>query len=155
MKIDNDSPQVRFPPPLISLSFAIIGYVLHQVYPIPFGDLASLWLLGSLLIGIGLVIIIISAGMFRRNKTNIEPWKTTTTIISTGIYAFSRNPIYLSFLIIGLGLALLCNTVWIILMQIPFLMVMNHYVISREERYLSVKFGDDYQSYMRKVRRWL
>lgn len=155
MNIEQDSPQVRLPPPLIALTFALLGFLLHQIYPVSIGNLASLWLFGSFLVGLGLVLIIYCAGVFRRRQTNIEPWKQTTAIISTGIYGLSRNPIYLSFFIIGIGLAFFFNTFWIILMQIPFLVVMNHYVIAREEAYLSGKFGQEYSDYKRKVRRWI
>ena len=90
-------------------------------------------------------------------KTTINPhnFKHTTQLVSTGIFRFSRNPMYLSLL-----LMLIAWTVWLgnslaWLGVIVFILVMNHCQIAREEAYLESKFGDEYRHYKQKVRRWL
>ncbi|MCJ8304221.1 isoprenylcysteine carboxylmethyltransferase family protein, partial [Shewanella sp.] len=91
----------------------------------------------------------------KRVKTNIEPWKPTTKIISTGIYAYSRNPIYLAFCTIPLGLGLFFSHIWLMLSVIPACISVYYLAIRPEEAYLTEKFGDEYLAYRSRVRRWL
>jgi protein-S-isoprenylcysteine O-methyltransferase Ste14 len=93
-------------------------------------------------------------GLSKAN-TAIDVRDTTTTIVSKGIYAFSRNPIYLSMTILYIGVSFLFNSLSVLLMLIPILIVMHFGVILREEKYLENKFGDDYLSYKKRVRRWI
>jgi protein-S-isoprenylcysteine O-methyltransferase Ste14 len=72
-----------------------------------------------------------------------------------GLYRFSRNPIYLGFAITYAGLAIAMDSVLVLLLLVPCLIVVDRFVIQREERYLSAKFGADYDAYRARVRRWL
>jgi protein-S-isoprenylcysteine O-methyltransferase Ste14 len=153
MKIDQDSPQVKIPPPLISLFFILSGYGLGQLNPLPLPLILKP--AGYFFLVLGLFIIARSASLFKRSRTKLEPWKTTSAIVTTGVYRFSRNPIYLSFVFIGVGVAFLTSKAWILIMQVPFIIVMSYYVIRKEENYLSEKFGLTYTSYADRVRRWL
>ena len=155
MQIDKDSAQVRIPPPLMALFFVLVGAAMQWVYPIRFLPEPFRWILGGLLIGIGIGTILYCAWKFKKTGTNIEPWKKTSKLISSGIYRFTRNPIYLSFLVIGTGIGFAANNAWILLMMIPLVLVLTHFVIAKEERYLETSFGEEYLSYKRKVRRWL
>ena len=76
------------------------------------------------------------------------------SIITNGPYRFSRNPIYLSFTLLQLGLGMWANSAWLVGMLIPTLVLMSYGVIAREERYMARKFGDEYLQYKRAVRRW-
>lgn len=155
MQIEQDSAQVRFPPPLILLLCVLLGAGLNWLYPAPFVPEIFRWVVGGLLIFVGIAVILYCAGMFKKKGTNIEPWKKTSQIITSGVYRFSRNPIYLSFVLIGIGVAFAVNSVWIIAMMIPLIFIISRYVIAKEERYLEAKFGEEYRSYKMKVRRWL
>ena len=96
-----------------------------------------------------------SSMRFSRAKTDIRPHKPTSTILTDGIFGRTRNPIYLSFLVLQLAVALILNNYWIII-AIPLTMAgLDLYVIRREERYLSQKFGLEYADYKSEVRRWL
>jgi protein-S-isoprenylcysteine O-methyltransferase Ste14 len=91
---------------------------------------------------------------FRRSGTHVEPWKPTTALVTEGIYAFVRNPMYLG---LGLGIltiALALASDWMILMLVPFALVMHFGVVLREERYLEARFGDDYRRYRERVPRY-
>ena len=92
---------------------------------------------------------------FIKAKTHIEPWQPASQLITTGLYRYSRNPIYLTFFIFTLCLGLILSKLWIMLMAIPALWVMNTYVIAKEEAYLEATFLDKYTKYKREVRRWL
>lgn len=151
--MDPDSPQVRIPPPLIALVFVLIGYGLHALFPLKIS--IDLKFYGYILIATGLLMITSSAVLFRKSRTKLEPWKTTSAIVTTGVYRFTRNPIYLSFVFIASGISLLVGTFWILIMQIPSMLVITFYVIRKEEIYLREKFGLLYTSYADRVRRWL
>lgn len=155
MQIEQDSAQVRFPPPLILLSCVLLGAALNWFYPAPFVPELLRWVVGGFLIFFGIAVILYCAGMFKKKGTNIEPWKKTSQIITSGVYRFSRNPIYLSFVIIGIGIGFAVNSIWIILMMIPLVLIISRFVIAKEERYLEAKFGKLYLSYKHKIRRWI
>ena len=79
----------------------------------------------------------------------------TTQLVSTGIFRFSRNPMYLSLLLMLIAWALWLGNSLAWLGVIVFILVMNRFQIAREEAYLESKFGDEYRRYKQKVRRWL
>ena len=155
MEVERDSPQVCFPPPLLALSCVFVGASLQWVYPIRFAPDSLRWVLSGLLIGVGLGTILYCAWKFKKAGTSIEPWKKTSKIITSGIYRFTRNPIYLSFSVIGTGISFAANSAWILLMMFPLVLLLTRFVIAKEERYLEASFGEEYLSYKRKVRRWL
>jgi protein-S-isoprenylcysteine O-methyltransferase Ste14 len=87
--------------------------------------------------------------------TNIDPTLPTTAVVASGPFHFSRNPLYVALTLVYLGLTLLANTQWGLVMLVPLLFVMHRGVVLREERYLEQKFGETYRAYRRKVRRYL
>ncbi len=74
---------------------------------------------------------------------------------ASGPYRFTRNPIYLGMTIIFTGIAIAADSIWVLALLVPVLVIMNIGVIMREERYLEGKFGEDYRQYKASVRRWL
>jgi protein-S-isoprenylcysteine O-methyltransferase Ste14 len=76
-------------------------------------------------------------------------------VIQSGIYRYSRNPIYLSFCIATIGAALLIDSWWGLIAVAPLVYLLQLLVIRKEESYLQTKFGDPYRDYLRRVRRWL
>ena len=100
-------------------------------------------------------MVIHSAKLFSKAQTDIKPWKPTTKIIQEGMYKFSRNPIYLGFLFLGFGFALLLNNGWLFFTQIGLGIWLDRYVIQQEEEYLEGKFGEDYIHFKKGVRRWI
>ncbi len=153
-----DTPGVIAPPPLIFLSGIILGEIIQWFFPLYIFSpeyLLFARIFGGLLIIFGLGIILNAKIKMSKAKTNIEPWKPTTAIISDGIYSISRNPIYVAMLLIYLGLTLIFNSVWFFPFLILVLIAMQFGVILREERYLEKKFGAEYLEYKKKVRRWI
>ncbi len=164
-----DLPGVIAPPPLIYLGILFVGWALTRIGGWPeavdagFGWLAAGFNLETgvkrgaalgLIIG-GLLLDGMAAGLFRRRGTAVEPWKPSTVLINEGPYRFSRNPIYLGFAITYVGLSIAMDSWVTLLLLLPCLVIVDRYVIQREERYLAAKFGDAYEAYRRKVRRWL
>jgi len=101
-----------------------------------------------------LSLAIITLFEFFRNKTHIEPWKPTSSIISTGVFRYSRNPIYLAFCLALLAGGLLLDSWWGIVAIAPLAWLLQVLVIRKEEVYLEAKFGECYLDYKRRVRRW-
>ncbi len=92
--------------------------------------------------------------MFRAGE-DPDAYKPTTAIVANGPYAFSRNPIYVSFNAVYVGIALVMNTLWP-MMFLPVGVALLHYrVIAREESYLERVIGDEYRQYKARVRRWV
>ena len=147
--------EVLLPPPLFPVVAILLGVVLGSQWPLIIPEGALIYWLGRALALAGLVVIIHVGMRFSRAKTDIRPHKPTSTILTDGIFGRTRNPIYLSFLVLQLAVALILNNYWIII-AIPLTMAgLDLYVIRREERYLSQKFGLEYADYKSEVRRWL
>jgi len=151
----SDNPGViAFPPAIYGVTLAI-GLVISFMFPVNF-----LPRLISLPIA---TIAMISAGWFstsafrvmNRAQTAIDPAKPATAIVSDGVFKLSRNPLYLSLTLLYLGISLLFNALWALLLLLPLLVVVQIGVIQREEVYLERKFGDEYLRYKTQVRRWL
>lgn len=155
MKIDQDSAKVNFPPPLMLLLSVFAGWGMDYLYPTRLLEPPLNKIVGSILIALGVGMILYSSRLFKKFQTEIKPWKTTLRIITAGIYSFSRNPIYLAFVLIGLGFALVINSWWSLSFLVPFVLFLNNWVIRKEEVYLESKFGEEYLSYKAKVRRWI
>jgi len=150
-----DTAGVVAPPPLIYLAGLIIGLVLDAL--LPQGELpwAVRWILGGALALGGVALLLSFNTAFVRRGTAVEPWKPTTAIVTTGPYRFTRNPAYLGMALLYIGLTLLADAPWALLV-LPFVIaVIDRMVIAREERYLERKFGAEYMDYKRTVRRWV
>jgi protein-S-isoprenylcysteine O-methyltransferase Ste14 len=104
------------------------------------------------------IVVIVGAGVgFRRARTTVNPTAPgrTTHLVHTGIYRFSRNPMYLGMLLILLGWAVVLSNLLSIGLSAAFVLYMNRFQIPAEERMLSSLFRQDYDDYLRRVRRWI
>ena len=144
------------PPPLLLLAFVVAGFGLDAWLPAPISlDFLQQSWLGGCFIGAGLVIFALSSTEFIKAGTPLPPYKPTTTIVNVGPYRFSRNPIYLSMVLFQAGLGLSFGGLWVLTLLVPFLLIIDYYVIRREERYLEARFSKEYLPYKASVRRWL
>jgi protein-S-isoprenylcysteine O-methyltransferase Ste14 len=150
-----DKPGVVAPPPLVYLGAILVGALLERVWrwEIPTARWGSA--VGVLLIVVAGVLFAFAVLEFKRAGTPPEPYKPTTAIVTSGPYRVTRNPIYLSFALVQLGIAFWAGSGWILVLLLPVSVLMNYGVIAREERYLERKFGDEYFNYRRRVRRWM
>ena len=150
-----DTAQVLVLPPLVYGAAFIVGLLLHLVLPLHV-------LPPTLARGIGVVCVLVSLPLalatFRvlsRAHTPVDPLKPTTALVTEGPFRYSRNPIYVALTLLYVGVALLVNVWWILLLVVPVLLVIRYGVIAREEAYLTRKFGEAYRQYTAQVRRWL
>jgi protein-S-isoprenylcysteine O-methyltransferase Ste14 len=110
---------------------------------------------GLFLVVVWLLLGISAVVTFRRAGTTPNPTKPTTALAFGGPYRFTRNPMYLGLVLLVVGLALVMNSIWLVIMSVPVLLLLRQAVILREERYLEGKFGEDYLAYKKRVRRWI
>ena len=104
---------------------------------------------------LGTALCIAAVRTFHRAGTSPLLDRPTTTLVTSGPYRFSRNPIYIGYTLLYLGISFWANSLWPVVL-LPFVLwVMNRAVIAREEAYLQGRFGDAYSSYCQQVRRWL
>jgi protein-S-isoprenylcysteine O-methyltransferase Ste14 len=157
MKV-KDHAGVYVPPPLLFVLPLVTSALLHAERPwvILEGQQAALALGAFFTIATGVAIGVASVAGFKEAKTTILPaGRPTTAIVDKGPYAFTRNPMYLAMASAYLGLSLLLNSMWAVLLLPLILVVIDRLVIRREERYLTVKFGEPYREYCARVRRWI
>lgn len=145
------------PPPLIFLGFLLLGWFLQKGLDLPRMEIAMAPRLGLGfgLVAIGLALDAWASEAFRRRGTAVQPWKPSTTVVDHGPYGFTRNPIYLGFALVFVGVAVLSRSWTMLALLVPCLILVDRGVIAREERYLSAKFGAGYDAYRTRVRRWL
>ena len=155
MQMDEDSPKVRIPPPLVFLFSIFLGWGIQKVHPLPILSDSLRFSLFVLFLGSGMSLMAYCAIAFKRAKTNLLPWKTTNTIVTSGAYRFTRNPIYVAFVLIGLGIACVANNPWMAATLVLFVWIVQQTAILKEERYLEQKFGREYLDYKSRVRRWV
>jgi protein-S-isoprenylcysteine O-methyltransferase Ste14 len=154
-KQDNKDAAVKFPPPAIFASCIFLGAGFQYLRPVGLGISESIEIFGYLLVLFGITITILVATSFRRAGTAIEPWKPTTSIVTTGFYAWSRNSIYAGFCLINIVIGIASNSIWIFVSFIPAAFLLYHVAIAKEEAYLAEKFGEECLTYKNKVRRWV
>jgi len=147
--------ELKIPPLLLVVIFALLMWLLSGAVDSAPGAVAEMVALGI----VGLAFLVSLAGVveFRRRRTTTNPMKpeAVSQVVSSGIYRFSRNPMYLGFLLALVGWALwLSNPLaWLLLPM--FVLYMNRFQIVPEERVLTEIFGDEYRQYMVRVRRWI
>jgi protein-S-isoprenylcysteine O-methyltransferase Ste14 len=142
-------------PPLVYLGSLALGLLLHLAWPVRLVSGAVSTPLGLTAVLVAVALFLSAVRTFRTAGTPVPGNRPTTTIVRTGPYRFSRNPIYLSFSLLQLGVALWVNSLWLLVTLIPALALMSVVVIPREEHYLETRFPSDYLPYKASVRRWL
>ncbi len=103
----------------------------------------------------GFVLAVLAIRQFRRAGTEVQTHTPTAAIVDTGVFAFSRNPIYVGAHIGTVGVAIALNSLWILAMLVPFYVIIRYGVVAREEAYLERKFPNAYLAYKARIRRWL
>ena len=157
LKNSDDGPGVRFPPPLLYIASLAIGIALSAWHPLlRLLPPVLAWTLGGVVLAAGVVLgplwgirVLLTAG------TTVRPDRAATRLVTDGPYRFSRNPLYLALTLMYAGIALIANSIWALLLLVPLTAFMTWFVIGREEAHLLRAFGEEYQQYKMRVRRWL
>ncbi len=142
-------------PPVWALFTLGLQFALWRLLPGPMLIVAPWKSVGVALFGIGLLMIFYCAGLFRRRGTSIKPGEISEALIIHGPYRWSRNPIYMSMVLALVGAAVWFGNLTAFLPLVGFHWIISSQFIALEEQMLVERFGDDYQNYRAKVRRWL
>jgi len=156
MDNETDTAQVIIRPPLAWGLAVIAGLALNWLVPLPFlpADLPAGWL-GAMVIVLALALFAWAIVTITRAGSNVPTNRPTTTIVESGPYRFTRNPVYLGMFLGLIGLAIAFENLWLLMMLVAFALVIRYGVVPREEAYLERKFGNVYRGYRSRVRRWL
>ena len=111
--------------------------------------------IGGIVFVLALALFAWAIATMTRAGSNVPTNLPTTTIVETGPYRFTRNPIYLGMFLGLVGLAIAFDNLWLLAMLVPFTLAIRYGVVAREEAYLERKFGDAYRQYRARVRRWV
>jgi protein-S-isoprenylcysteine O-methyltransferase Ste14 len=150
-------PGVYIPPPLLYIIIFIAAVFIQKKIPIPDAlfQYPTLKIAGIFFIIISLFFSASSLRQFIQSKNTVILIKPATVLQTTGIYGISRNPMYAGVTIMYLGLTCFIGNWWNIILLPLILLIVQEYVIKHEEKYLASEFGQQYEEYKRKVRRWL
>ena len=154
-KVQADHANVRIAPPILTLLHIIAAFLLARFIRLPFALPRIIEYIGFALVVIGFLSGLGAVLAFRRARTTLDPYHPVSSIVTSGVYGFSRNPIYLGFLLMVIGIPLNSGTYWGLILAPIFILLCNKLVIEHEEAYLEKKFGATYTSYTSRVRRWL
>jgi len=152
------NPVMRVPVPWVFILVYLAGAGVQQFLPIviPSPDLA--WIIriaGFVFVGVGIAVAFSAVGIFRKTKTTTVPHETPSTLVISGPYRFTRNPMYVGLTLIYLGVAGTRNEIWPVIVLPLLLAYVNFLVIPVEETNLRGVFGVEYQKYSERVGRWL
>ena len=148
------NPGILRPPSLFATAI-LIGVLLDTAWPLPFISRARGRPIGAVLILSAVLLCAAAIRQLSAAGTPIPGNRPTTVVVRTGPYRVSRNPIYLAFSLLHLGLACWFDSWWLLATLVASFTLAAAVVVRREERYLEQRFGRTYLDYKASVRRWL
>ena len=152
-------PNVRIPPPLLFAMPLLTGFIVQHFVPTHIVKGAdperTIRLVGWAEVGIGLVLMYWGIGTFKRMQTPVFPIYPARLLVAEGPYKFTRNPMYLGFTVLYLGICFVANAVWPLVFLPEAIALTYLFAIRLEEAYLTREFGDAYREYCSRVRRWI
>lgn len=149
-----DRAQMPVLPPVIPGLGLALGFALQFVWPLGFLPHAGYWL-GGISFAVAMALALAAALRMKRAQTSVDARKSTTRIVTDGVFAHTRNPIYLAMVICVLAAACIANSLWLLLLAAPVGYALQRLAMEPEERYLEAKFGKEYLDYKARVRRWV
>ena len=148
-------PMVQGNPLRIFVYILVISYVVGE-FIIPIYPIIYLFnMVGLIGLIVSLIFFFLGFNLFKSYNENPKPTSDTNRIIKTGIFAYTRNPIYLALVLFQFSMFLVFENVMYILSSLGLFIWLNNYVIKAEEDYLKNKFGDEFDRYCGAVKRWL
>jgi protein-S-isoprenylcysteine O-methyltransferase Ste14 len=157
METKKDHPGIYLPPPTIYVGTFLAAFFMQKLIPFnkEFFYTVSSKLIGVVIILIGLGCTFPALVQFFKTKNSLVTIKPANSLQTAGIYSLSRNPMYVSLLLLYTGLSFIIGNWWNLILLPVLFFVVQEYVIKREEKYLDRRFGQKYFEYKTKVRRWI
>ncbi|MEW8406182.1 MAG: isoprenylcysteine carboxylmethyltransferase family protein [Candidatus Thiodiazotropha taylori] len=150
-----DHADVILPPPVIHIVSIGLGGVIGYYFPMSLPHWVMLQWVGAMLSVAAIAITLWGMREFHASRNPVAPIRPVNRLMVSGPYRFTRNPLYLSLILLQLGLALFFLNGWMAVLLLPVVIIVHVYVVAREEAYLLRRFGSDYQTYQERVRRWI
>ena len=152
-----DNAGIRFPPPFIYAGLAALAWILDRRWPLrpPESLTPLLDAVGALLLAGGLLLVSASLVLFVRARTSPIPHRPAAVFVATGTYRLSRNPMYLGMTLVLGGFGLLVERPGLVAAAFASALLVDRFVVRREEAYLERRFGQSYLDYKLRVRRWI
>ena len=155
MTTEHNGPKVKIKPPVIFFSSAIIGVIIHLFWKFGFSIPSHFRiLLGLIIISLSGIIQLNSLKIFKLNGRKPTPKFESNNLFITGPYRFTRNPMYVSLVLLQFGLGIILNKLWISTFSFIALTFVHFFAVLQEESYLENKFGESYINYKKTVRRY-
>jgi protein-S-isoprenylcysteine O-methyltransferase Ste14 len=157
MENDKDNPGVYIPPPLIYVAVFFAAILLQRILPIgnSFFYTTVSRIIGAVIIITSLFFSFPSIRQFFRTNNTLITIKPSNSLQISGIYSMSRNPMYVSLVLLYTGLSFILGNWWNLILLPLLVLIVQEYVIKREEKYLFRRYGQQYLDYKTKVRRWI
>lgn len=149
--------ELKIPPVVLVALFALAMWLLAPLVPSLLVPQSWRLVLAGTFAASGVAIALSGVLAFRRANTTVDPRvpEQSSSLVIRGIYRYSRNPMYVGFLLLLVALGFYLMSAAALALLPLFVLYMNQFQIAPEERYLLDKFGADYQAYTQQVRRWL
>lgn len=142
-------------PPFLLLISALVMTILHFIVPYQVAIFTPINYLGIFLIILGLTIAKKVGTTFSKIDTEIHTFKKPRQLVTSGLFQYSRNPIYLGFVIALIGLNIVLGSLTPFIVVLIFIFLTNFWYIPFEEKNMHKQFGQDYENYKKNVRRWI
>ena len=149
---------LHIPVPWVYTIAYLVGIAIQLVYPVSITSAVFLvitYSLSTLFLVVGVVLAVWAQWIFHKERTTTDPTRTSAKLVTWGPYKFSRNPMYLGLFLAFIGLDGLLTFIWSLLLLIFVFYYVNWIVIPVEEKKLQETFGDGYNQYHNRVRRWI
>ena len=145
----------KIPPPIVTFFFGLCIYLSQEHFPE--SNLEFLTMLSYILYFAGLTVLILAVRLFKKQNTTVNPIKieNASSLVTSGIFEYSRNPMYLGMALILLGLTLMFNVIGGTLFTLLFTIYITKFQIKPEEEVMEKLFGEDFLEYKQNVRMWL
>lgn len=150
-----DKAEIVALPPVIFAGFLLFGLLVNRFWPTPWLGAGAGSAAGYALIALAVALAGSAVWAMKRHQTTIDPRGATTALVSGGPFRFTRNPLYVSLALLNLAAACFADSLIMLALTVPLVIVLQQGVIRPEERYLERKFGEAYRQYQTRVRRWL
>lgn len=148
--------ELKIPPLPLALGFGVLMWAIDRWWPQSDRSLVRT-VIALATFGLAVAILVTAIVGFRKARTTVDPMhpEAASAIVTTGIYRYTRNPMYLGFLLALISWAVFLGNVFSALIALLFVAYMNRFQIAPEERALRARFGTSYERYLSSVRRWI
>lgn len=146
-----------FPPPVLFMLCFASASLLERLRPLrlPWPDHLAALLAGIVILVLAAFLGASAIYVMARAKTPIEPGHTPAKLVTWGPFRFTRNPLYVTLLLILIAVGFMMSSLWFAIGAVMLLVLLDRLIVAREEQVIRQHFGDQYTEYLSRVRRWL